>query len=140
MTLEKLKQLHYLHHLIEMERYKVESLRDSLAPRSASLTGMPKAPGANDKIGNTVPEIVDTEENIEALLRQLEKEEAEIIEWINAAPPDIQVICRLRFLENLSWDEVADRIDDGTGKFTDHSEKGKLYRYLKRWQIEHPDE
>ncbi len=140
MTLEKLKQLRHIRKLIEMERARVEDLRESLDPRSPIISGMPKQPGAHDKIGETVPVILDGEQGICDLLQQLEREEAEISDWISSAPPDIQVICRLKFIENQSWIDVAATLDTGNGRTTDCSVKSLLYRYLKRWNIEHPEE
>ena len=137
MTLEKLKQLRYLRILIQRERERLEDLQDSLSPRSPNLSGLPKAPGAHDKIGDTVPVILDSEEGISNLLLQLEQQEAEIMSWIRKTPPNIQLIANLRFIDDLSWNEIADVIG---GNETDCSVKNMFYRYLKRWNIEHPDD
>ena len=137
MTLEKLKQLRYLRILIQRERERLEDLQDSLSLRSPNLSGMPKAPGAHDKIGDTVPVILDGEQGISDLLRQLEQQEAEIVSWIRKTPPNIQLITNLRFIDDLSWMEIADQIG---GNETDCSVKNMFYRYLKRWNIEHPDD
>ena len=137
MTLEKLKQLRYLRILIQRERERLEDLQDSLSPRSPNLSGLPKAPGAHDKIGDTVPAIVDSKEGISNLLQQLEQQEQQIVSWIRKTPPNIQLIANLRFIDDLSWNEIADVIG---GNETDCSVKNMFYRYLKRWNIEHPDD
>lgn len=140
MTLKKLDQLRYMRKLIDHERDRLEDLRASLGPRSPALSGMPGVQGGQDKIGMIVPNIVDGEREIEDQISQLEQEEAAIMQWIRTAPPDIQLICRLRFCDNESWDEIAGVIDTGNGRTTADSVKSLLYRYLKRWNIEHPED
>lgn len=131
MTLEDLKQLYMLRKTIEYQSEKLQTMRDSLGLHSPTLSDMPKASGARDKIGDIVPDIVDEYYELMERIRTLQEKEKEIMDWINTQPPRIGTICGMKYLDNKSWQEIADFLDDGSGKFTADSVRMTLHNHLK---------
>ena len=100
MTIGELNQLAYLQKAIEMESERLRALRESVDVKSPVITDMPKAPGAKDKLGETVPKIVDQEAEILASLQKFTalKERAE--QFINRTPnPRMKMILVMRFMD-----------------------------------------
>lgn len=129
MTIGELNQLAYLGKAIEMESERLRALRESVDVKSPIITDMPKAPGARDKLGETVPKIVDQEAEILTSLRRYAalKERAE--QFINRTPnPRMKMILVMRFMEQKQWQEIADAIG---GKETEYSVKQACYRYVE---------
>jgi len=132
MTLEELDQFQTIERLIEYEKDKLLTMRESLGLHSPNLSGMPKGTGARDKIGETMPEIVDKERELLDGIIILQNMRQRIIDWINALPnARLQLIAKLRFVDGRTWEQVADFIDDGK---TSHACKRALYRYLESEQ------
>ena len=130
MTIQDLQQLFYLNKLIDHEKERLDDLRSTLDLKSPALTDMPKAPGAKDKIGDIMPAIVDQEKEIEQNLKNYAKKRKELTDYINRAPNTrLKMIMILRFVEQKSWQEIADEIG---GKETEYSVKHTLYRYLNK--------
>ncbi len=129
MTVQELQQLFYLNRLIDHEKERLEDLRNTLALQSPALTDMPKAPGARDKIGDVVPAIVDQEEEIENALLQYQEQRERLQRYIDSVPfPKIKLIMILRFIQQKTWQEVANAIG---GKETEYSVKHTCYRYVE---------
>lgn len=128
MTVQELQQLFYLNKLIEHERERLEDLRSALSLQSPALTDMPKAPGAKDKIGTTVPAIIDQEAEIEKNLRAYTAARDKLTEYISRVPnARIKTILILRFIDQKPWQEVAEAIG---GRETEYSVKQACYRYV----------
>ena len=89
---------------------------------------MPKAPGASDKLGDTVPKIVDQEAEIRKNIRIYSQTKEKLLKYINGVPfVRIKMIMILRFIDQKPWQEVAEEIG---GKETEYSVKKAVYRYL----------
>ena len=131
-TIEDLKQLQILRKAIQYQECRMQEMEDSLGLRSPSLSDMPKASGARDKIGDIVPEIVDQYYKIQQERDELRAREQAIETWIGTQPIRISLICRLKFLEGKSWQEVADFLDSGSGKVTADSVRMTLYHHMKQ--------
>lgn len=128
MTVQELQQLFYLNKLIEHERERLEELRSALSLQSPVLTDMPKAPGAKDKIGAIVPDIIDQEAEIEKNLQAYMAARDKLTEYINRVPnARIKTILILRFIDQKPWQEVAEVIG---GRETEYSVKQACYRYV----------
>ncbi|MBR6029190.1 MAG: hypothetical protein IKP40_08860 [Clostridia bacterium] len=129
MTVQELQQLFYLNKLIEHERERLEDLRSALSLQSPMLTDMPKAPGVRDKIGELVPAIVDQEAEIARSLRAYQETRDRLLNYIHRVPnARIKMIMMLRFIDQKSWQEVADAIG---GRETEYSVKHACYRYVE---------
>lgn len=128
MTVKELQQLFYLEKIIQHERDKLDDLRASVDLHSPGLSDMPKAPGARDKLGETVPKIVDQEAEIRKNIQIYSQTREKLLQYIASVPfVRIKLIMSLRFIDKKSWLEVAEEIG---GKETEYSVKKAVYRYL----------
>ena len=128
MTVKELQQLFYLERIIQHEKDRLDELRASVDLHSPGLSDMPKAPGARDKLGDTVPKIVDQESEIQETIWKYSQTKERLLSFINSVPfVRIKMIMILRFIEQKSWQEVAEEIG---GKETEYSVKKAVYRYL----------
>ena len=125
-----LYRLFVLPRAVEQKRREIQRIWERLTSISPSLTGMPHSGGVHDKIGEGVPELVEKKKELEAQIREYEKEEDMINGWIDAID-DLQVnlIFSLRFKERLSWNEVADNVG---GNNTENSVRMIVNRYLEK--------
>lgn len=129
MTIGELNQLAYLEKAIEMESDRLRALRESVDVKSPIITDMPKAPGARDKLGETVPQIVDQEAEVDYNIRRLTALKDKLTTFIDkTGNVRMKMILRLRFEEQKSWQEVAEFIG---GKETEYSVKQACYRYVE---------
>ena len=128
MTVKELQQLFYLEKIIQHEQDRLDELRASVDLHSPGLSDMPKAPGARDKLGDTVPKIVDQEAEIRKNIRIYSQTKEKLLKYINGVPfVRIKMIMILRFIDQKPWQEVAEEI---RGKETEYSVKKAVYRYL----------
>lgn len=129
MTLHELSGCIRLGERVRRNNEILSSLWDAAHPGAQALTGMPHAPGVNDRVGDLAVEIAALEERNEALNRELTEAQAKIDDYICGIPDEyLQLIFRLRFLRCLSWGEVAAVV----GKHTSEaSVKSACYRYLE---------
>lgn len=128
MTVKELSQLFYLQRSIEIAKETLEDLEESLDVRSPGFSDMPRAGGARDRIGDVVPEIADRISELEEMIREAEARKKELMTYIRRVPNTrIRLILQLRFVDLLSWQEVADRIG---GRETEYTVKKTCYRYL----------
>lgn len=129
MTIEDMRELFYLDKLIEFETERLENLRAKLDLHSPVISDMPKASGARDKIGDITPEIVDKQREIEMDLKDLEARRKRLQDFIRVLPNvRIRIIMSLRFIDQLTWTEVAAKIG---GRETEDTVKKAVYRYLE---------
>lgn len=132
MTVKELQQLFYLEKIIQHEQDRLDELRASVGLHSPGLSDMPKAPGARDKLGDTVPKIVDQEEEIAREIEHYSAVREKLLNYINRVPnARIKMIMILRFIDQKPWQEVADIIG---GRETEYSVKHAVYRYVERIQ------
>ena len=128
MTVKDLQQLFYLGKLIEHETERLAALRDAISLKSPILSDMPKAPGVRDKTGELVAAIVDQEAEIAQSLLTYQETRDRLLDYIRHVPNvRIKMILMLRFIDQKSWQEVADAIG---GKETEYSVKHACYRYV----------
>ena len=134
MTMKELYQLHYLAKLIERDKNEIRMIEERLGVKSPSLTGMPHAPGANDKLGEGVPELVDRKNELEERKKLYEAERNKLRSYIESVSDlHVRLIMQLRFLDLMSWQEVADFAE---GKNSEDSVRMLVKRYLKREERE----
>ena len=130
MTLQDLSQLYYLDKQIQRDEERLEQMRARLTNISPKLSGMPGKPGASDKVGDGVAEIVDLARQIEEERAGFEKEKAKLEAYLRGIEDtQIRLIFILRFVDLKTWAEVAEAIG---GNNTEESVKKVCYRYLNR--------
>lgn len=129
MNLKHLSQLYYLDKLIQRDERRLEQLRARLTNITPKLSGMPGSPGASDKIGEGVAELVDLAERIKQERANFEQEKAKLEHYLRCIEDtQLRLIFILRFVDLKSWNEVAASIG---GNNTEGSVKQACYRYLK---------
>lgn len=132
MTLERLNRHARLRRELEKAENLKASLEEAVDLKAQVLTGMPHAPGYQNKLGALIPVMMDgvaaASEQIKSLQDEIAEDEPQILAFIEAIP-DVQTraIFRLRFLGDLPWD-VIPLIIKGNTK---NSVKNICYRYLK---------
>ncbi len=137
MTVKELSQLYYLNLEIERDKKKLAMLESRIGVASPDLSGMPKSPNsAHSKTEELAVEIVDLQAIIAAKQIQCIHERARLERYIREIPDSFtRAIFELRFMDRLSWDQVAGRIGGGNSV---GGIKKRCYRYLKATNGEQP--
>lgn len=130
MTMKELHQLWILNKLIERDEEEIKRIEERIGIKSPSLSGMPHNPGAHDKIGEGVPELVDRKNELEERRKQYTAARNELRAYVEAVPDlHVRLIMQLRFLDLKTWQEVA---DFAGGRNSEASVRMLVKRYLKR--------
>lgn len=130
MTLKELSQLYYLNREIEMDQRRLKELELKAVSCSPALTGMPRAPGVGDRVGNYAAEIVDLKGIIEAKLQQCIYERSRLERYISTIDDSLtRQIFTYRFVNGLPWSQVAACVGDG---YTAEAVRQTAHRYIKR--------
>lgn len=130
MTLDQLNEYFHLLEQLNRARQLLDSREAAAVPSASRLDGMPHAPGYSDRVGNLAAEITDMRASVEAWHEKVDRKRQEIAEYIETITDDLtRLIFRLRFLNGLSWKEVAGTIG---GWNTESGVKAICYRYLRR--------
>ena len=130
MTISELNQLYNLTKLIERDENEIQMIEDRLGVKSPSLTGMPHAPGAHDKLGEGIPELVDRKNELEERKRKYTEVRNKLRSYIETVPDlHVRLIMQLRFLDMMSWNEVA---NFAGGKNSEDSVRMMVIRYLEK--------
>lgn len=128
MTVRELQELPFLERAIRTERERLADLYAAAGIRSPGFSSMPRAPGARDRIGALVPEIIDQESAILAAIERYEAERRRLNAYINSVRnARMRTILIQRFVNQRSWQEVAAEVGDNE---TEGSVKQACYRYL----------
>lgn len=131
MTIKELSQLYWLNREIELDTQRLEELqRSAEAPRSPSLTGLPGGGDGSSALERVAAEIVDLQAIIDAKHLQCIHERSRLERYIADIDDSLtRMIFRLRFVNGLSWRQVAASVGGGN---TEESVKKACYRYLKK--------
>ena len=130
MTLRKLSQLRYLNQEIERDMQRLAELRAFIEnPSTSKLSGMPTTGNFVNITEKNIIEIITLEGIIDSKIDRCITEKKEIEEYISGIDDSlIRQIFTLRFVEGLSWRQVAFTVG---GNNTEDSVKKICYRYLK---------
>lgn len=131
MTVKELSQLYYLIRETEADQRRLDELEAAAcAPGSPRLDGMPRIQRQGSKIEKLAAEIVDLQMIIAARQIQCVHERARLERWISAIPDSfLRQIFHYRFVEGLSWRQVAFRVGGGN---TSDSVRMACMRYLDK--------
>lgn len=128
MTIKELGALYWLNHNIPRELQRITELEaEASAPSAVKYTGMPHSSTGyhESKLERNVVRIQERKEHLERMIQQRNRLE----QFIDNVPDAfIRYVLTLRFMENMSWKEVA--YTAGAGN-TEDSVKKRCYRYLK---------
>lgn len=128
MTLAELNWHFELRDKLARAQETLATLRQKALPGASAMTGMPRAPGVSDKVGNLAVEIADMEESIVYLETEVKANEGAVLDFIQSIEDvQLRILFRLRFIRCLTWAEVASVIG---GQNSEESVKKMCYRYL----------
>lgn len=113
--LRELSQLYDIDREIKELAERIAALMARADVQAAELRDMPRAPlYVGDKVGDTAAELVDAQRHCERLLAARAKEKRRLYGVIEAIEDSrLRRIYTLRFVEGLSWWQVAHRIGGG---------------------------
>lgn len=98
--------------------------------KAVHLDGMPRGKGTRDRIGETVPLILDVQERYKRELAKLRPQRLRLRQYIESiADPYTRKIFELRFIHLHSWSDIAGEMG---GKVKGDGIKAKCYRYIDR--------
>ena len=130
MTKKELSQLYYLKKEAKHLRDKIAELECAATGSSPRITGVPIGYGYSNKVADYAVEINDLKEMLERQLRKCICEMKRINEYIETIEDSqIRIIIGLRYVQGLTWRQVAFRIGGGN---TESGVKKMVYRYLGR--------
>lgn len=111
MTKEELAQLQYLNLEIEREKERLAELEAMATNTTAHLSGLPHATGITDRVGQYGAEIADLKKMIESNIQQCYRELNKLNQYIqNVHDSEMRQILTLRYINGLSWQQIAFRI------------------------------
>ena len=130
MTREKLYNHFALRQELAQAKETLDSLRAAVSPGAQALTGMPHGHSVTDRTGDLAAEILDMEQDIQRIEREITDEEPEILTFINTIRHGrTRVIFRLRILRGYTWKEAASVL----GRYaTEKSVRAVFYSYIKK--------
>lgn len=94
---------------------RIRQLESALTGGISKLEGMPRAPGISDRVGQFVPEIVRLKEAAEEKLAQAVAEVERLENYIGSIEDaQTRTVFRLRYVNGLSWQQMAVRLGGNT--------------------------
>jgi len=130
MRKEELMKVYYLDKEIAEWKEEIRRIRENMLPKGGCCEVPRKSGGYSDSVAKTAIIIADTEGKIRKKLAELEEARNEIVGYImNIDDPQTRLIFKLRCLDNMSWNQVADRVG---GMNSEYSVKKRFYRHLER--------
>lgn len=128
MTKKELSRLYCLNREIEQEQRRLAQLKEAATNTAVKISGLPAVGCMSDKTA-IAAEIADSQAIIEAKLQLAIVEYRRINQYIAAIEDSyIRQIIALRFIDGLTWFQVAQRIG---GNNTEDSVKKAFYRFVK---------
>lgn len=108
MTRNELNRLRNIKGEITKNERKLKVMREKINRLTQELSDMPKSPNASDNMGEIIAQMVDLERLIALEQEKAIIEEKRMMAFISKIPDSrTRQIFDLRFLECLSWAEVA---------------------------------
>lgn len=108
MTKRELSQLYYLNREIERDQQKLRELECAATATGAKITGMPRAAGTSDRVGNYAAEIEDLRSIIALNIQRCWYERNRLERFIQSVEDsETRMILSLRYINGLSWRQVA---------------------------------
>ncbi|MBR5809470.1 MAG: hypothetical protein IKY39_05180 [Clostridia bacterium] len=130
MKREELMTVYYLDKEIAEWKEEIERIRESALPRGVRFGTVSGSGRYTDMVAQAASLIADTEKKIKKKLLELELARSEIIRYImDIDDCQTRLIFKLRCLDHMTWNEVADRVG---GMNSEYSVKKRFYRYLEK--------
>lgn len=135
MTKRELSQLYYLSREIGQQKKRLRELETAAASCPANITGMPHVSGVTDKTGAYAAEIADLKGLVELNVQKCIVELNRLNRYIEGVEESqTREIFRLRYINGLSWQQVAFSI----GEYDESYPRRIHNNYLKRAENAEP--
>lgn len=130
MSREELMKVYYLDKEIAEWKEEIKRIHQSALPGGMRFKSVSGGRKREDIVALAAAMVADTERKIEKKLCELEIARGEIIRYIMSIDDcQTRLIFKLRCLDNMTWNEVADRVG---GMNSEYSVKKRFYRYLEK--------
>lgn len=130
MTIKELSQLYYLKREIDMDKQRLNDLRQIAAsPSTPNLSGMPRGSQSECALERKNIKIFELEKLIEQKIDRCNAEKIRLEKYIENIDDSLtRQIFTQRFIRCLSWRQVAHKVG---GYNTAETVRQHCYRYLK---------
>ena len=133
MTKEKLSQLSWLKLEIEELVTRIRRIESALSGKTSRIDGMPWLGGSKDFLGDLTPQLCDLKDRLAKNRSAAMAEYTSLQAFIeNIDDSQVRLIFTLRYLDGLSWHQVAWRL----GGNTSDSVRMAHNRYLAKLESE----
>ena len=130
MTKKELEQLRGINLSLERDIERLEELQSALCVSTSSISGLPHISALQDRTGLYVSLIDELREQIVERVCESVALYVEISDFAQiVTDPVVREIITLRYLDNLSWRDIAQQLGGGN---TPDSVRMLLNRYLAR--------
>lgn len=132
MTVKELSQLYYLNKQIARDQRELEQLEAQVGARSPKMDDMPHAKGGQaSEVERLAVEMTALRDLLRARINRRVIERKRLQDFIDQVDPvKTSHIFELRFVDCMSWAQVADAVGGGN---TAESCKKACYRYLDEY-------
>lgn len=114
LTKKELSELYWLNREIKEEKRKLAELEAAATDCTAKITGLPHVSVAHDKIGDLSILIAEQKDFIELKVKQSIIKYNRLNRYIaNVSDAQMRMILSLRYVNGLTWQQVADSIGEG---------------------------
>ena len=115
MTKERLSQLAWLKLEIEELANRIRRIESALSGRANRIDGMSWLGGARDFVGDLAPQLCDLKDQLTGIRSTAMSEYAELQAFIaKIDDSQVRLIFTLRYVDGLSWHQVAWRLGGNT--------------------------
>lgn len=129
-TKKELSQLYYLNKEIKQQQERLQELESIATSCTRKITGMPSGGEISDKLSKCVVEIADLKALLDLNLKKCFYELSRLNRYIDSIEDShIRMIMSLRYINGLSWRQVAFSIGGGN---TEDSVRKMHDRYLQK--------
>jgi hypothetical protein len=128
MTKQELSQLFYLKKETEHIKMRIQELECAATSQAPRIMGMPRAPGFSNKVGKYASEIAELKSLLDINLKRCFRELIKLNSFIeNIESSQMRLIMTLRYINGLTWQEVA----HGIGEADEQYPRRKHNAFLK---------
>lgn len=124
MEIRELMRFKGIDNVIAIKKNRIAKLEDKATSTVGVLTGMPRAKGVSDKVGDGVSAIVDEKAKLVRLLESRRKIAA-FIEEIE--DPEVREAIEMYVFEKRSWQNIAFEL-----QYSESGIRAKVRRYIER--------
>lgn len=109
MTIEQLKTLRSRRASIETKREQIMRLRSAMEGMTQALTLSPRG-GLPQTLEDKMIKLLDLQDELASSILVYEYAIRDALQWIDSLPPNEAAVMRHRYIDGLSWRQVARKV------------------------------